>query len=58
MKHAIYGKIELQNGLTLPWLLFIDESLTRKEAEAEAIRIKAEWWKGAVVRCWVTDKPE
>ncbi len=52
-KHAIYGKTELENGLVITWLEFIDESLTREQAEAEAIRIKSALWQGVLVRCWI-----
>ena len=48
---AINGKIELKNGLTLNWLLFV-EGATVEAAQTEAIRIQSAWWKGCVVRCW------
>lgn len=50
--HAIYGHIELENGLTLRWLDFISEEFTFEAAKAEAVRIQSAIWKNCFVRCW------
>lgn len=39
MKHAIYGTLELQNGVTINWLRFIEKTFSRADAEKEAARI-------------------
>ena len=57
-KQTVYGKIELENGTIMDWLLFIDASLPRDQAEQEAIRIKSFWWKGVTKRCWITSEAE
>lgn len=49
--HSIYGYVELENGLTIHWLRFIN-GLTLEEAKTEAVRLVSAAWKGAVVRCW------
>jgi hypothetical protein len=46
MKHAIYGKLTFNNGLTINWLRFIPHSFTLADAKQEAIRIVLSQHKG------------
>ena len=58
MKHAIYGKMRFNNGEVITWLQFIDDTLDRKAAEQEAVRIVTAQHKGmGIASVWTINGP-
>ena len=49
----IYGKVKLNNGITINWLKFIDSTNNTEEAETEAMRIVTAQHVH-VKKCWIT----
>lgn len=54
LKHAIYGKIELNNGRVMEWLRFVDGTMDLSDAIKEGVRLVAAQHGDATKKCWPT----
>lgn len=47
----VYGNLTLKNGIQIPWLRFVNATLSKELAAKEAIRIVIAQHGGSVAEC-------